>query len=122
MWLSDVNWLLLGCQQTVHGSRHSLHVNLHVKTKQKTHILHYRHTTVTDRTRVYAQDVTQPYLTNRVGQNVNNLLMRSRHYALAIDLNDAVTNAHTTSLSNPPSHKAANLMARQEDRILQHAE
>lgn len=151
LWLLDVNWLLLGCQQAVHGSRHRLHVNLFRDETEDIDITRHCHrgtmldvgcrthrkaapiittpvpggtlrTRLYTKPRVYVEDVTRPYLTNCIGQDVYNLLMRSRHNALAIDLDDTVTNANTTSFSYPPSHKAANLTARQEHRKLKHAE
>lgn len=43
LWLLDVNWLLLGCQQAVHGSRHSLHVNLFRDKTEDMNIKPYCH-------------------------------------------------------------------------------
>lgn len=49
------------------------------------------------------------YLSHGIGQDLNNLLVRSRHDALAVDLDDAVTDADATSLSDTASHQTADL-------------
>lgn len=49
------------------------------------------------------------YLSHGVGQDLNDLLVRRRHNALAVDLNDAVTDTDASSLSDAPPHQAADL-------------
>lgn len=49
------------------------------------------------------------YLSHGVRQNLNDLLVRRRHDALAVDLDDAVTDADASSLSDASPHQAADL-------------
>lgn len=44
------------------------------------------------------------YLSHGIGQDLNNLLVRSRHDALAVDLDDAVTNSDPAPFGNAPTH------------------
>lgn len=54
------------------------------------------------------------YLSHGVRQNLNDLLVRRRHDALAVDLDDAVTDADASSLSDASSHQAADLCTRSQ--------
>lgn len=49
------------------------------------------------------------YLSHCVGQNLNDLLVRRRHDALAIDFDDAVADADASPLCDASSHQAADL-------------
>lgn len=49
------------------------------------------------------------YLPHGVGQDLDDLLVRRRHDALTVDLDDAVTNSDAASLGNAASHQAADL-------------
>lgn len=49
------------------------------------------------------------YLSHGVRQNLNDLLVRRRHDALAVDLDDAVTDADASSLGDASPHQAADL-------------
>lgn len=72
---SDVNGLLLGCQQSVHGCWHCLHVDL----------------------------------PNSIGEYVDDLLVWCGYDTLAVDFNDPMSHADTSSLSYSPSHEATDL-------------
>lgn len=52
------------------------------------------------------------YLSHCVGQNLNDLLVRRRHHTLAVDLDDAVTDADASSLGDASSHQTADLCTR----------
>lgn len=49
------------------------------------------------------------HLAHGVGQDLNDLLVRGRHHALAVDLDDAVTDSDAASLRDAASHQAADL-------------
>lgn len=49
------------------------------------------------------------YLPHRIGEDVDDLLVRGGHHALPVDLNDPVSHADAASLRYPPSHEAADL-------------
>lgn len=49
------------------------------------------------------------YLPHGVGQDLDDLLVRRRHDALTVDLDDAVTDPDAASLCDAASHQAADL-------------
>lgn len=49
------------------------------------------------------------YLPHGVGQDLDDLLVRRRHDALTVDLDDAVTDSDAASLGDAASHQAADL-------------
>lgn len=48
-------------------------------------------------------------LSDRVGQGLDNLLVRRGHHALSVNLNDPVTHTDAAALRDASSHQAANL-------------
>lgn len=54
-------------------------------------------------------EILGPYLANSTGKHVDDLLMRSGHDTLPIDLNDSVSHTDAPSLGYPSSHEAADL-------------
>lgn len=50
------------------------------------------------------------YLSHRIGEDVDDLLVGGGHHALPVDLNDPVPHADAAALCDPPSHEAADLL------------
>lgn len=50
-----------------------------------------------------------PYLPDRIGKRLDYLFMSCGHHTLSIDLNNAMSDPYSTSLSNSTSHEAADL-------------